>query len=235
MRSRATLQSVPTGRDTGGDRYEPLPSIPELPGWIWRRLPRPARIVVALIPVAAVVLYLVLSPGISRDKDERARAEAEHQAQFRADHLATLRAEARPRTGTATGLAAASAPAAQQIAAREDAVDQMADAVMRDAHARDLPGDVSRIDCEAFPRTVAFSGAERDLGRRSGRYSCIAVTADVRGGDTQGRGVIGHPYRAMIDFETGRYAFCKVSGRPGEGLLAREHATGVPAACGGRE
>jgi hypothetical protein len=37
----------------------------------------------------------------------------------------------------------------------------------------------------------------------------------------------------MIDFETGRYAFCKTAGRAGEGSIGRMHPLGVPAVCGG--
>ena len=46
-------------------------------------------------------------------------------------------------------------------------------------------------------------------------------------------GVLGHPYRVRIDFDTGRYAFCKVFGRPGEGQLKRHQGVTVPAVCGG--
>ena len=30
--------------------------------------------------------------------------------------------------------------------------------------------------------------------------------------------LVGYPYRAKLFLATGRYGFCKVSGRPGEGL-----------------
>jgi hypothetical protein len=45
--------------------------------------------------------------------------------------------------------------------------------------------------------------------------------------------VIGHPYRVMVNFDTGRYAFCKVSGRPGEFSIARQPFVPTPAVCGG--
>ena len=46
-------------------------------------------------------------------------------------------------------------------------------------------------------------------------------------------GALGHPYRLRIDFDTGRYAFCKVGGRPGEGATATQQIAPVPPACGG--
>ena len=45
--------------------------------------------------------------------------------------------------------------------------------------------------------------------------------------------MIGLPYRALVDFPSGRFTYCKVSGRPGEGSLRREILVTVPAACGG--
>jgi hypothetical protein len=38
--------------------------------------------------------------------------------------------------------------------------------------------------------------------------------------------------RALVDYPAGRFTYCKVSGRPGEGSL-RESPVRVPAACGG--
>ena len=46
--------------------------------------------------------------------------------------------------------------------------------------------------------------------------------------------MIGHPYRVRIDFESGRYALCRVAGRPGEGSLQARQAVTVPRVCGGR-
>jgi hypothetical protein len=36
-----------------------------------------------------------------------------------------------------------------------------------------------------------------------------------------------------VDFESGRFSYCKISGRPGEGSLTREFPVRVPKACGG--
>ena len=62
----------------------------------------------------------------------------------------------------------------------------------------------------------------RDLTRRRGRYSCLAITSEFTGG------VIGHQYRALVDFETGRYALLQ-DHRPVGPLArpARHHAAGL--------
>ena len=59
---------------------------------------------------------------------------------------------------------------------------------------------------------------------RYGRYACIAVTARFEGERATVRRAPGQAYRVRIDFDTGRYAFCKVAGRPGEGQLKRHWA-----------
>ena len=106
--------------------------------------------------------------------------------------------------------------------------------ILADARRRvalgELDGPIRRVECEPFPRTVEGVGADRDLGRRRGGYACIAITAEF-GGAAGARGVIGHQYRALVDFATGRFAYCKVSGQAGP---AREQLATTPRACGGR-
>jgi hypothetical protein len=87
------------------------------------------------------------------------------------------------------------------------------------------------VQCEPYPRTVEGIGADRDLSRRTGLYSCIAVTAELPRTEESIGGVLGHRYRARVDFESGRYAFCKVSGQAGP---SREQLATTPEECGGR-
>lgn len=214
----------------GSDRYEPLPSIAQLPGWIWRRLPPAGKVVLGLIPLVAVGLVLTLGPDIERSKDERAKAEAERIAQARAERLERLREEQRPRF-------ARGEPAATSIPARGRLLADATRSVERDARRRveaeQLSGPIRRVECEPYPRTVESAGAEHDPSRRAGRYACLAVTSEIDATAAHGAGAIGHPYRMRIDFATGRYAFCKVSGRAGEGAIATTPFVPVAAACGG--
>ncbi len=225
------MSASPSG---GGDRYEPLPSIPELPRYLWRRLPKPARIGLALLALTGVVAIVLLAPHIDSSKDERSRAETRRLEQARAQRLARLRVEQAPRLARSGALAPAGASPAARRAGRERALAAASAAILRDARARGLHGPIRRVVCGPFPRSVSASGAERDLTRRTGRYECLAVTAEVAGAPTQGKGVIGHAYRLQLDFVSGRYAFCKVAGRAGEGSIGRSHSIVVPRACGGR-
>jgi hypothetical protein len=231
--------STPATPPGGEDRYEPLPGLARLPAWAWRRLPRPARVAVALLPVLAVALAVTLAPGIEDAKQGRAEAERERIERKRAERDAGLRAEQRPRF--------AAVPAAPgSVAGRERLVAAAAVSIEGDARRRvaenGLSGPIRRVECEPFPRTESRVGADQDPSTRYGSYACLAVTAEF-GASTGGEadayaeseaGAVGHPYRLRIDFDSGRYAFCKVSGRAGEGAIGAQPTVTVPKVCGGR-
>jgi hypothetical protein len=219
---------APAESDAG--RYEALPGLTGLPSWIWRRLPRPVKVGVALLPFVAVGLVLALGPGIEEGKEKRASAQAERLAEARAERVERLRREQRPRF-------AAGEPAAASLAGRRRLLDRAAAAVFADARARvaagGLDGPIRRVECERYPRTVDGRGAHEDTSQRFGRYACLAVTSEFAPGEANEGGMIGHPYRMRIDFGTGRYALCKVSGRAGEGSIGTTPLVPVPRACGG--
>jgi hypothetical protein len=213
-----------------GDRYEPLPGLTRLPGWIWRRLPRPAKVGVALLPFIAVGLVLALGPGIERGKEERARTEAQRLERAREARVERLRREQQPHFGRGEA-AAASLPARRRLLA-EAAVAVRTDARDR-VEAGALSGPIQSVQCEPYPRTLERSGAHEDLSRPVGRYAGRAVTTEIRATAEHEAGAIGHPYRVRIDFESGRFAYCKVAGRAGEGSIGQAPVVRVPAACGG--
>ena len=225
-------------RSSPADRYEPLPGIIDLPAWIWRRLPGPGKVAVVLLPFVLIGIGLALRPGIEESKRESARSEEQRVAQAREAREARLREQQRPRFASA-------APAPDSVPGRVRLVEAAGASVLADARARaaagELSGPVRDVTCEPFPRTVSGRGADQDLSTGAGAYSCLAVTARFEG--SQGgeespyaqseSGVVGHPYRVRIDFETGRYAFCRVAGRAGEGGLRARQAVTVPRVCGG--
>jgi hypothetical protein len=203
------------------DRHEPLPGLFGLPAYLLRKLsPRGRRIaaVVGLIVLAGgVAAAIALVPRISESKRERAAEERAERARALAAERARLAAEQRPRRGTLT---AAGAGAAALTAELERAI-------TRDALARVRTGEldtpVRRTDC----RTLSARPPSRLL------LGCTAVTSDVQGTDDYRGVLVGYPYRAALDSATGRYAFCKTSGRPGEGSYTRRAPVELPSACGG--
>jgi hypothetical protein len=228
---------VEKGSPPPTDRYEPLPGIIDLPAWLWRRLSGPGKVALLLLPVVLIAIGLALRPGIEESKERQAQSEERRIERERAAREARLREQQRPRF--ASGPAAA-----DDVGGRLRLVSAAGASVLADARERaaagELDGPIRDVTCEPFPRTVSGGGADRDLTKAAGSYSCIAVTARFEG--SQGEegayaqseaGVIGHPYRVRIDFETGRYAFCRVAGRAGEGGLQARQAVTVPRACGG--
>jgi hypothetical protein len=221
------------------DRYEPLPGIVDLPAWVWRRLPGPGKVAVLLLPFVLIAIGLALRPGIEETKQDRARSEEQRIERNRAAREARLREQQRPRFATGT-------PAPASVPGRERLVEAAGASVLADARRRAsagvFDGPIRDVTCEPFPRSLSGRGADQDLSKPAGNYSCIAVTASFEGsqGGEQGAyaqseaGVIGHPYRVRIDFESGRYALCRVAGRPAEGSLQARQAVTVPHACGGR-
>jgi hypothetical protein len=217
------------------DRYEPLPGIADMPGWVWRRMGRRVRVGLAAGLVLLVALGVAVALGNSGANDEQARAEQRERSEQRAELVRRLKAEQRPRFARSASVAAAGAGAQEQLAARAGLMDELSAAILGDARRRvrsgALDGPILRVECEPFPRTVERAGPDADLGRRSGRYSCLAVSAEFKRSEQSIGGVIGHQYRSRVDFETGRYAYCKVAGQAGP---SREQLVTTPRACGGR-
>ena len=203
--------------ETTPARYDPLPDLSQMPTWVWRRLPRAGRVALAAAPVLGLAAGLALAPGIDRAKDERAQTEAQRVAQTRAARVVQLREEQRPRF-------AVGVPAGADPAAREHLREAVGAAVLADARAR-VAQPVQRVACEPFPRTVGGTGDPV----RVGRYACLAVTHDVVGFAA----ATGYPYRVLIDFESGRYGFCKVVGRPGEAMIGTQPLVPLSPDCGG--
>jgi hypothetical protein len=221
------------------DRYEPLPGLLEIPGFLVRKIPprarRPAAFAAALLLAGVAVALAVGIPAITESKSERTAAEQRADAERKAQRAAALQAQLRLRSGrgpAARGLAGAAALHTRQALAAD-----LHAAILDDARSRVQSGEftqsVSRVECERFPRSVTALDPTLELRKRTGRYSCLAVTADTPRGERNDPSVIGYPYRALVNFETGRYSFCKIAGRPGEGALSRELPVRVPAACGG--
>ncbi len=191
---------------------------------------RGARIAAVAAAVAVVALIIALAPVIDQSKEERARTEAAAAARLKAQIIERTRREQLPRF-------ARGEPAGPDVAARGELVASAAESIRSDAAERadagEFNGPIDRVQCEGYPRSEAETPADEDPARRSGVYSCIAVTSDIPATEGNKPGVVGHPYRMRIDFKTGRYAFCKVRGLPGELAVRPPPEVRLSPACGG--
>jgi hypothetical protein len=216
------------------DRYEPLPGIPELPRWFWRKTGPRLRIALALALVAGALLTVALVTGLRESAHERDSRERRQRAELRTQLIRKLQAEQRPRTERSSSAAPPGASSPARLRARAGLIDEVSTAMLADARRRvrlgALEGPISKVVCEPYPRAVDGIGAERDLSRRRGRYACVAVTSEFKRSQTNIGGVLGYPYRALVDFHSGRYAYCKISGRPGP---TSDPKVTTPRRCGG--
>ena len=89
------------------------------------------------------------------------------------------------------------------------------------------------MECAGYPPSTGQPPPDAVASMRTGRYGCIAVTSDIPSTSGNRSGVLGQPYRMQIDFRSGRYAFCKVRGRPGELAVRKQAPIPVPPVCGG--
>ena len=190
---------IPILRRVAGlpERYEPLPGLTELPAWIWRRLGSRGRTGVVVALALAVGGTVALVPALDAARDERAASDRRERVERHDRRVRVLAVEQRPQFGRA--------PASSRAASLDEVAAAIAADARRRVRAGALTGPIRRIECDPYPRSLH---PERQLARRRVRLACLAVTADFEGG------ALGHPYRALIDFATGRYAYCKVSGRP---------------------
>ena len=91
------------------DRYEPVPDITRLPGWLWQRMGRGVRIALLLLVLALIAAGAALLPSIQESKDEQARSEAGRRAAARAELARRLEREQRPRFERSAAVASAGA------------------------------------------------------------------------------------------------------------------------------
>jgi hypothetical protein len=230
---------VPKVNTSSQDRYEPLPGLLEIPGFLVRKIPprarKPAAFAAGILLVAVAVALVLSIPAITESKDERAATEAQQERERVKQRAAELQAELRLLEGRGQG--ARGLTGAEAITVRQALEGDLNAAVLADAHSRVQAGEftqtVDRVECERYPRGARGEDPAFDLSSATGRYSCLAITADAPRIETNQASSLGYPYRALLDFESGRFAYCKISGRPGEGSLTREFPVRIPEQCGG--
>jgi hypothetical protein len=222
------------------DRYEPLPSLLELPGHLLRKLPprlrRPVQVVAAALLLAVVAGAVVALPRIRADQRAQDARDARHSAAALSALKARYAREARPRRGR--GPAGGGLEGAPALSARRALAAGLEAAVLADARARarrgQLHGHYVAATCSRYPKGLHDRPPADDLGRAVVPVQCLAVSADVasRAHLTNGS-LIGQPYRAVVDFARGRYAFCKIVQQPGEMSIQRDAVLAIPRACRG--
>jgi hypothetical protein len=187
-----------------------------------------AGVLVVLAAGAAVI-----GPLVDAGKQRSAAAEARERAQARAERVRTLRRQQVAHTGTGPA-APAALPAERRLARRTALVRAVEAAILADAvvrhERRELAQEPGRVDCERHPKGIAAPAPERVLGEPRGAYTCLARVSAITGAGQSG--TLGYPFRAILDFTAGRYAFCRIHPVPGEQLLPDPRSVvPLPPAC----
>lgn len=167
--------------------------------------------------VAGGGAFALIAPRIQDGKDARA-AQAERERVARVERRrATLLAEQRAQVGSVAVRAGADA--------RGAVLRRVERAIGADARERFHPR-ARRATCEPAP------GA--DPAAPQVAYDCFSTIRDIVGAGKQtgARGRLAIPFRAVVDFPAGRYAFCKLNPVPGEmGLPDPRERVQLPRAC----
>jgi hypothetical protein len=204
------------------DRYEPLPGLFSLPGFLYRKLgPRgrlAAKVGGALFVAAVAAAAVLLLPRIAESNREREAQERRDAEAAMAERRRRLIEEQRPHRARAT-------PDASRLAVVAD----LEHRILADARARVAAGHLAgpaakRVECNPIEH-----GQDTEGPRVA--YDCIAVTSDLPSTDGAPGGVVGHPFRGVVLFPEARLTWCKVSGRPGEGNLTSRGLVRLPRAC----
>ena len=162
--------------------------VPPVP---WRKVAVGGVLVLAVAVVAVVVL---LNTESDRTAAERRAARAAEQR-----HAAFLESVDRRQAPT-RGRGAAdpeSVPARRALLA---AAQGRIAAVAAERSTKRIRG----VDCEPFPRRLDTTPPTDDLARAAAAYDCIGVTSRFE------TGAIGTPFRLVVHFDSGRYAFCEI-------------------------
>jgi hypothetical protein len=180
--------------------------VPPVP---WRRLA-----VAGVAAAGALALIGVFAiPRIESSKEVAEERERRELTQRQAAERRRLLIEQRPVRGRAPRTARGGLLAGVERAITAEA--------RRRAAAGTLSGRILRTDCVPAP-------ARRDV------YDCVAVTSDIPGRGGGRGGVIGHPFRAVVDFERFTFAFCKTNPSAGEGAAPDpRQVVPLPRACRG--
>jgi len=194
--------------------------------------PIPWRKVALLTGIGALLVGIVLAvmvPRINDGKADRARADAAEQARLRAANRERVIKLQQPRTGGFASIKPASDAAPAEVAsARAQLVTSVQSAITADAQKRAAAGEISKVQ---GPTTCTHAAGTPESGP-VGVFDCYTVVRKVPKVKTNVAGSIGYPFRAVVNYDSFTYAFCRTEQFPGEQLIPDPRTVvQLPAAC----
>jgi hypothetical protein len=215
------LRTCPTCGREARTRFE---RCPHCQGSYFARPPdqvRRRRLVAAAAGAVVVALLAVVGAlALSNAGDQKARDKATQGARVAALRARLVRIQA-PHRGSAVALKPeAGAGDARQLAARRALVVAVQERITQDARARarsgELDGPIAQTECGPILKSKAAVPDDRVLGKRIGRYDCVAVKHPVVGIDGKQVASLGFAFVAALNFDTYTYTWCRNTPAQGE-------------------
>jgi hypothetical protein len=180
---------------------------------------RGAAILAAGVAAAVAVVLLVVMPAVDSSKREDAQRRAEREAAALAQRQAIARRDQRAVAGAAQALAPATSPAE-----RDALLSRVEQEITANANARQAAGTL-----ESRTRSTSCEPLA-DLSATRAAFDCTALIREIVGQGDPGR--LGYPFRAIVDFRSGSWTFCKINPIPSERSLPDPRTVvPLPAAC----
>jgi hypothetical protein len=177
--------------------------VPPVP---WRAIGVGTVVLLAVLGTAAAIVI----PRVVEEREAASRRSQRAEAERHAAFLASVDREQRPRRGRGRAEPGAGAPAARRSRARTALLSAAESGIAHDARGRTRKR-IRGVDCEPFPRSLGRVAPATELSRPAAAYQCVAVTSRFgRRSLPGGRGIIGIPFRLIVHFDTGRFAWCRI-------------------------
>jgi hypothetical protein len=191
---------------------------------------RKLLIIGAISVVVIVVAAIIAVPKINTSKKNESARETARQDAFLAERRKRFEHEQRAQDGAGTP--------ATDAAGRKALIADLKNSVLADAQARvkakELQGPIRDASCTASADSKIGGLPEDTPSKKQGVYDCVAVTDHIAPSATNVAGSVGYPFRGLIHFDTGRYAWCKTNPPPGERVVPDPRlAVTLPKACTG--
>jgi hypothetical protein len=197
----------------------------EIPPVPWRKLALWTGVGAVVLAVALAIMV----PRINDGKAERKAQAAAHQARAQKANRARVIRIQQPRTGGFADLKPAAGATAGEIAGAQDQlVASVESAITADASKRAAAGEISKVQGPTTCEHAAGSPLSGDVRV----FDCYTVVRKVPKVPTNAAGSIGYPFRAVLNYGTFTYAFCRTEQFPGEQLIPDPRTVvRLPAAC----
>jgi hypothetical protein len=181
----------------------------EVPPVPWRKLAIGGGIGVIVLGIALALLI----PEIQSSKEERAAADRARAERSKEESIKRIQEAQAAHFAEAPELKpAADASPAEVADARKALLERAQASILADAQERAEKGIINPVSGPTTCEVAQGTPADGPVGV----FDCFVVTSKIEAGQRNPSGALGYTFRAVLDYETFRYAWCKAELPPGE-------------------